>query len=243
MNKYWQKLDKGKLILIPCTLGDVDPALVLAESVSDQLNTCDVFIVENLRSARRFLKKAGLVKSIDDLQFFELNKRTLTQNIPSYLNAALEGKNIGVLSEAGCPGVADPGAEVVKIAHKKGIEVIPLVGPSSILLSLMASGMNGQNFAFVGYLPKEKGARRKKLQELERLSQTKQQTQLFIETPFRNNHLLDDLKNFCQGNTQLAVACDLTLASQYIKRLSINDWKKEKVDLHKRPAIFLLHKY
>lgn len=236
-------MNNGKLILIPCTLGDVAPELVLANSVTKQLNECEVFIVENLRSARRFLKKAGLLKQIGELQFFELNKHTLSQDIPAFLSAVFDGKNIGVLSEAGCPGVADPGAEIVKLAHEKGIEVVPLVGPSSVLLSLMASGMNGQNFAFVGYLPKDKGARRKKIQELERLSQSKQQTQLFIETPFRNNHLLDDLKSFCQSNTQLAVACDLTLPSQYIKRLSIGEWRKERIDLHKRPAIFLIHKY
>tara|TARA_Y100001978_G_scaffold76336_1_gene68513 strand:- start:444 stop:1154 length:711 start_codon:yes stop_codon:yes gene_type:complete len=236
-------LSKGKVILIPCTLGDVNPFEVLPQSNSDFINSCDVFIVENLRSARRFLKKAGLQKKIDDLQFFEINKRTKAEDIPSFLSPASEGRNIGILSEAGCPGVADPGAEVVKWAHKKNIEVIPLIGPSSILLALMASGMNGQNFAFTGYLPKEKADRRRKIKQLEQFSKTQKQSQIFIETPFRNNFLLDDLRSYCDKETQIVVACDITLPTQYIRRLSAKEWKKEKVDLHKRPCIFILHKY
>lgn len=236
-------MSKGKVILIPCTLGDVNPFEVLPKSNTDFINSCDVFIVENLRSARRFLKKVGLQKAIDDLQFFEINKRTKTEDIPSFLSAANEGRNIGILSEAGCPGVADPGAEVVKWAHRKNIQVIPLTGPSSILLALMASGMNGQNFAFIGYLPKEKADRRKKIKQIEQYSKTHKQTQIFIETPFRNNHLLDDLKNYCDKDTQIVVACDLTLTTQYIKRLSAKDWKNHKIDLHKKPCIFILHKY
>ncbi len=236
-------MSKGKVILIPCTLGDVNPFEVLPQSNSDFINSCDVFIVENLRSARRFLKKAGLQKKIDDLQFFEINKRTKAEDIPSFLSPASEGRNIGILSEAGCPGVADPGAEVVKWAHKKNIEVIPLIGPSSILLALMASGMNGQNFAFTGYLPKEKADRRRKIKQLEQFSKTQKQSQIFIETPFRNNFLLDDLRSYCDKETQIVVACDITLPTQYIRRLSAKEWKKEKVDLHKRPCIFILHKY
>ena len=229
--------------MIPCTLGDVNPFDVLPQSNTDFINSCDVFIVENLRSARRFLKKIRIQKAIDDLQFFEINKRTKLEDIPSFLSVANAGVNIGVLSESGCPGVADPGAEVVKWAHKKNIQVIPLIGPSSILLALMASGLNGQSFAFTGYLPKEKADRRRKIKHLEQFSKTHQQTQIFIETPFRNNHLLDDLQTYCDKNTQIVVACDITLPNQYIKRLSAKDWKKEKVDLHKRPCIFILHKY
>ena len=236
-------MSKGKVILIPCTLGDVNPFEVLPQSNTDFINSCDVFIVENLRSSRRFLKKAGLQKAIDDLQFFEINKKTKTEDIPKFLSAASEGKNIGVLSEAGCPGIADPGAEVVKWAHKKNIEVNPLIGPSSILLALMASGTNGQNFAFIGYLPKEKSDRRRKIKQLEKHSKIHQQTQIFIETPFRNNHMLDDLRTYCDKETQIVIACDLTLPTQYIKRLSAKDWKSKKVCLHKRPCIFLLHKY
>lgn len=236
-------MNKGKVILIPCTLGNINPFEVIPQINTDFINSCDVFIVENLRSARRFLKKVGLQKTIDDLQFFEINKRTKAEDIPNFLSAASEGKNIGVLSEAGCPGIADPGGEVVKFAHKKNIQVIPLIGPSSILLALMASGMNGQNFAFIGYLPKEKADRRRKIKQIEQFSKTQKQTQIFIETPFRNNHLLDDLRNYCDKETQIVVACDITLPTQYIKRLSAEDWKKEKVYLHKRPCIFILHKY
>ena len=236
-------MSKGKIILIPCTLGNINPFEVIPQINTNFINSCDVFIVDNLRSARRFLKKIGLQKAIDDLQFFEINKRTKAEDIPSFLSAASEGKYIGVLSEAGCPGVADPGGEVVKFAHKKNIQVIPLIGPSSILLALMASGMNGQNFAFTGYLPKEKADRRRKIKQIEQFSKTHKQTQIFIETPFRNNHLLDDLRKFCDKKTQIVVACDITLPTQYIKRLSAEDWKKEKVNLHKRPCIFILHKY
>lgn len=235
-------MSKGKIILIPCTLGDINPFEVLPESNTKHINNCDVFIVENLRSARRFLKRVKLQKAINDLQFFEINKHTRAEEIPSFLDT-VKDKNIGVLSESGCPGVADPGAEVVKWAHNKSLEVIPLVGPSSILLALMASGMNGQNFAFAGYLPKKKNERRRKIKKLEQLSKTNKQTQIFIETPFRNNHILEDLSIFCDSNTQIVVACDLTLNTQYIKRKAAKDWKKEKLDLHKRPCIFLLHKY
>lgn len=236
-------MSKGKVILIPCTLGDISPLEVLPLANIEHINSCDVFIVESLRSARRFLKKAGLQKEIDDLQFFEINKRTKSGDIPSFLSAASEGKNIGVLSEAGCPGVADPGAEVVKWAHRKDLEVIPLVGPSSILLALMASGMNGQNFSFVGYLPKEKNQRIKKIKQLEQLSRTTAQTQIFIETPYRNNHLFEDLVANCNQETSIAIACDLTLPSQHIRCLKAKQWKGKKPNFHKRPCIFLLHKY
>ena len=229
--------------MIPCTLGDTNPFEVLPQSNLEFINKCDVFIVENLRSARRFLKKIGIQKAIDDLQFFEINKRTKKEDIPSFLSSLSEEKNIGVLSEAGCPGVADPGAEVVKWAHKKNLHVIPLIGPSSILLALMASGMNGQNFAFTGYLPKEKNHRRRRIKQIELFSKNHKQTQIFIETPFRNNHLLDDLRNYCDKDTQIVIACDITLPTQYIKRLSAKDWKNEKADLNKRPCIFMLHKY
>tara|TARA_B100000900_G_C20592572_1_gene722147 strand:+ start:603 stop:1313 length:711 start_codon:yes stop_codon:yes gene_type:complete len=236
-------LSKGKVILIPCTLGDVNPFEVLPECNTDFINSCDVLIVENLRSARRFLKKIRIKKEIDDFQFFEINKRTKLEHVSSFLSTANTEVNIGVLSEAGCPGIADPGAEIVRWAHKKNIEVIPLIGPSSILLALMASGMNGQSFAFKGYLPKNKTDRRKEIKYLEQFSKTHQQTQIFIETPFRNNQLLDDLRTYCYKDTQIVVACDITLPTQYIKRLSAKDWKKEKVNLHKRPCIFILHKY
>ena len=236
-------MNKGKLILIPTTLGEVSTSENIAELVKKQINNCEIFIVEKTRSARRFLKKAGITKPIDKLIFFEINKRTNIQDIPFFLKEIENGKNIGILSEAGCPGIADPGSEVVKLAHKKNIEVIPLAGPSSILLSLMASGMNGQNFSFIGYLPIEKRKRRNKIKEIETYSKQNNQTQIFIETPFRNNQLLEELSTICSINTEIVVACDLTLPSQYIKRLKSNEWKNENINLHKRPTIFLLHKY
>src|SRR5690606_11603679 len=160
-----------------------------------------------------------------------------------FIKPCLEGKNVGLMSEAGCPGVADPGAAIVKIAHEKGIQVVPLVGPSSILLAIMASGMNGQSFAFNGYLPIDKGEKKNALKNYEKLSQDKYQSQLFIETPYRNNKLIDDLLQTLQPNTQLCIACDITLPTEYIKTKTVAQWKKEKPDLHNRPSIFIVHKF
>lgn len=232
-----------KLILIPCLLGEGSIDFCLPNVVCRKINTCDVFIVENLRSARRFLIKAGLKKSIDDLIFYELNKHTNPIEIPSFLDPIKQNKNIGLLSDAGCPGIADPGAEIVKLAHQLNIKVEPLVGPSSILLALISSGLNGQNFAFNGYLPSEKNERRKKIKFFEKISFTNNQTQIFIETPFRNKHLYNDLLKFCDPNTELVLACDLTLESQFIKRKKIKNWRENDVNLHKRPCVFILHKY
>jgi len=171
-----------------------------------------------------------------------LNQHTPVQEISGYLNSISEGKNIGIISEAGCPGIADPGADVVKMAHEKNIQVVPLVGPSSIFLALMASGFNGQNFAFNGYLPKERPDRIKKIKELERLAQQKDQTQLFIETPYRNTHMLEDILTSCEGSTKLCIACDITLSTEYIKTKTIAAWKKQVPDINKRPTIFLIYK-
>ena len=176
------------------------------------------------------------------LSLFSLNKFTDPLEIPSFLEECLAGNSIGLLSDAGCPGVADPGAEVVKIAHKQNIQVIPLVGPSSILLAMMSSGMNGQNFAFNGYLPIDKVERKTKIKQLERRSYEEQQSQLFIETPYRNNSILEDLSTILHPETQICVACDLTLASEYVKTQTAKDWKHSKVDFHKRPAIFIIQK-
>jgi len=188
------------------------------------------------------LKKAGYEQSLDALILHSLNKHTRPEEVSNYLSSADKGKNIGVVSEAGCPGIADPGADVVKIAHSKGIKVVPLVGPSSILLALMASGFNGQSFSFHGYLPKERGERIRKLKELERTAQQKDQTQLFIETPFRNQHLLEDILTNCSPATPLCIACDITLPSEFIRTQYIAEWKKKVPDINKRPAIFLLYK-
>lgn len=230
----------GKIYLIPTTLGESEISNVIPDYVKSVINKIDEFIVENEKSARHYLKKAGINKPLQEVILKPLNKHTSPEEYTAYLKPTLEGKNIGIISEAGCPAIADPGSEIVKLAHQKNIEVIPLVGPSSILLSLMASGFNGQNFSFNGYLPIDKNERSRKIKELEKLVQQKNQTQLFIETPFRNNALIADLINNCNGNTLLCIACDITLPTEFIKTKSIADWKKSPPDIHKRPAIFLL---
>jgi 16S rRNA (cytidine1402-2'-O)-methyltransferase len=210
--------------------------------VNNIINTIDEYIVENEKTARHYLKKMGIKKPLQEIILHPLNQHTEPRAISSYLNSIALGKNIGIISEAGCPGVADPGAEVVKLAHEKNITVIPLVGPSSILLSLMASGFNGQNFAFNGYLPKERSERIKKIKDLEFLALKKNQTQMFIETPYRNMHLLEDLLSGCDGNTKLCIACDVTLTTEFIKTKTIAAWKKQVPDINKRPTIFLINK-
>lgn len=232
----------GKLYLIPTTLGDNEPLEVLPVTVQQQVERLNTFIVENQKTARRAIKRLVPEKSQPSLKLFELNKHTDINDIPSFLNPCKEGIDVGLLSEAGCPGVADPGAEVVKIAHREGIKVVPLVGPSSILLAMMASGMNGQNFAFNGYLPIDKSARKSEIRNLERLSLEKQQAQAFIETPYRNNKMLEDLIQNLHPATRVCVACDITLASEYIVTKTASEWAKTKVDLHKRPTIFILQK-
>ena len=232
----------GILYLIPTTLGDTaETADVLPVKINTIINSIDEYIVENEKSARQYLKKMGLQKPLQEIILHPLNQHTAPQEISGYLNGIATGKNIGVLSEAGCPGVADPGAEVVAIAHERNILVVPLVGPSSILLSLMASGFNGQSFTFHGYLPKERSERIKKIKELEKAAQ-KKQTQLFIETPYRNMHLLEDLVNCCDSNTRLCIACDITLPTEFIKTKRIAEWKKQLPDINKKPTIFLIYK-
>jgi 16S rRNA (cytidine1402-2'-O)-methyltransferase len=234
---------KGILYLIPTILGDTaETADVLPQKINTIINEIDEYIVENEKSARHYLKKMGIKKPLQEIILHPLNQHTQPHEISSYLNSIGTGKNIGIISEAGCPGVADPGAEVVKLAHEKNIIVIPLVGPSSILLSLMASGFNGQSFAFNGYLPKERGERIKKIKDLEMLALRRNQTQMFIETPYRNMHLLEDLLANCDGNTKLCIACDITLPTEYIKTKTVATWKKQLPDLNKRPTIFLINK-
>ncbi len=230
----------GKLYLIPTTLGDTEPLEVMPISVKKVIEKLDYFIVENEKTARRYIKKITPTKAQSSLNFMMIDKYSHELETRNYLDICNEGVSVGILSEAGVPGIADPGATVVKQAHEKGIQVIPLVGPSSILLAMMASGMNGQNFAFNGYLPIDKADRKKKIKELERLSRDKDQTQIFIETPYRNEKMLDQLKSSLSPNTYLCVACDISLPTEYIKTLTINEWKSEKPDLHKRPAIFII---
>lgn len=215
---------------------------VLPASVQQQVQRLEIFIAENEKTARRAIKKLVPEKSQPSLKFFLLNKHTDPAEIPSFLNACKEGEDIGLLSEAGCPGVADPGAEVVKIAHRERIQVVPMVGPSSILLAMMASGMNGQNFAFNGYLPIDKAARKSEIRNLEKLSVEKNQAQSFIETPYRNNKMLEDLIQILNPSTRICVACDLTLGTEFISTRTASEWAKTKMDLHKRPTIFIIQK-
>lgn len=232
----------GKLYLIPCPLGDSPPLEVLPLSVKKAVEEIDHYIVEHEKNARRFIKSIAPRKSQPSLQLQTINKFTDEAEIPSMLDPCLEGKDVGVISDAGCPGIADPGAAVVAQAHLKGIKVIPLVGPSSLLLAMMASGFNGQNFAFNGYLPIDKMERKQEIKRLEKLSETHQQSQLFIETPYRNNQLLESLIENLDPYTQICVACDLTLSSEYIRTQTVIDWKKTKVDLNKRPTLFIIQK-
>jgi len=232
----------SKLYLIPTTLGETDLNSVLPFGNLQIINNLKYFIVENLRSARRFLKQVNREINIDELTFFELNEHTNLLDLQQFIAPLLNGNDVGVLSEAGCPCTADPGAAVVEIAHKKGIKVVSLVGPSSILLSLMASGFNGQNFAFNGYLPIDKKARINKLKALENRVLTENQTQIFIETPYRNNQLLQDIIENLKPQTKLCIACELTTANEFIKTSQLSDWKKNKADFNKKPAIFLIGK-
>lgn len=236
-----ETLKQGKLYLIPTTLGEIPPLEVLPISIKRAIEEINHYVVENEKTARHFIKKISPRKSQPSLHLFTLNKFTEASELPNFLIPCSEGHDIGILSEAGCPGIADPGAAVVKIAHKKNIQVVPLVGPSSIILALMASGLNGQNFAFNGYLPIDSSDRKKEIKKLERKSREENQSQIFIETPYRNNKLLEDLQKTLAGNTRICVACDLTLPTEFIKTKNAANWKNEKIDLHKRPAIFIIH--
>jgi 16S rRNA (cytidine1402-2'-O)-methyltransferase len=223
-------------------MGDCDPMDVLPQTVKRSIDFIDYYIVENEKTARKSIKGVNPEKKQSELKLFVLNKHTQTKEHLDFIKPLLEGKNMGLMSEAGCPGVADPGAVIVKLAHEKGIQVVPLVGPSSILLAMMASGMNGQSFTFNGYLPIEKGEKKTALKNLEKLSQDKNQSQIFIETPYRNNKMLEDILQAINPATHLCIATDITLPSEYIKTMRASDWKKVQVDLHNRPTIFIIHK-
>lgn len=228
----------GPLYLIPTTLGETEPLEVLPLTIKQAVEGIRYFVVENEKSARRFIKKITPRKSQSQLEITLLNKYTEAEALPGYLEPCLQGHPVGVLSEAGCPGIADPGAVLVRLAHELGIRVIPLVGPSSIVLALMASGLNGQNFAFNGYLPVDSGERRKTLKALEKKSRELSQTQLFMETPYRNDKLFPDLIRSLRGDTLLCVAADLTLKTEWIRTRPVSQWKDAVPDLHKRPVIF-----
>ena len=233
---------KPALYLIPVTLSDVPLSQVLPAANIEMVRGIRHFIVENVRSARRFLKRCDRDIDIDGLTFYELNRHTDPKDIASYLAPLETGQPMGIISEAGCPAIADPGADVVAIAQRRGLTVIPLVGPSSILMGLMASGFNGQSFAFVGYLPIEAQARARRLKELEQRIMRDDQTQIFIETPYRNNTLLADLVKHLPGNLRLCVASDITGENERIVTHTIAQWAAQKPDFGKIPTIFLLYK-
>lgn len=233
----------GKLVLIPTTLGPNEPLEVLPISVKKYVEGLDFFIVENEKSARRFIKKIAPRKSQPSLRIFVLDKYTTEFESKSFLDPCFKGISVGLLSEAGVPAIADPGANIVMLAHQKRVEVVPLVGPSSIILAMMGSGMNGQNFAFNGYLPIDKTDRKKRIKELEKHSKQQNQSQIFIETPYRNQKLFDELKKVLTPATYLCVAADLTLTTEYIKTLTVKEWQNEHPDLHKRPCIFIYQQF
>lgn len=228
------------LFLIPTTLGESSVEKVLPAEIMQVVKSLRFFVVENTRTARRHLKKMVPEIVIDDLDFKELNEHTPQKELDLLLEPIRLGHDVGILSEAGCPGVADPGADLVRMAHDQGIKVVPLVGPSSILLALMASGMNGQNFAFIGYIPVKPAERSAAIRDIERNSIKDRQTQIFIEAPYRNTKLLEDLLAVCNSQTRLCIAVDLTLESEFVVTKTIANWKKAIPDINKRPAIFLM---
>jgi len=234
----------GKLYMIPVMMGEEsNPKDVLPESVAKTIEMIDYYIVENEKTARRFIKKIYPEKKQPELKISLLNKHTDISEYSEMLQPCLNGINVGLMSEAGCPGIADPGAVIAKLAHQKGIQVVPMVGPSSILMGMMASGFNGQSFTFNGYLPIDKSEKKNALKNFERLSFDKNQSQIFIETPYRNNKLLEDLLQILLNDTYLCIAADITLDTEYIKTKKIAEWKKTKVDLHNRPCIFIIHRF
>ncbi len=231
----------GNLYLIPTTLGEQNPLLVLPQQVLEIINQTNHFIVENEKNARRFIKKVNPEKNQNDLILYTLNKHTNPKDYSSFLEPISKGNTVGIISDAGVPGVADPGAEIVQLAHQKNITVKPLVGPSSILLAVMASGLNGQSFAFSGYLPIDNQERKKSIKELENKAKHYNQTQVFMETPYRNTKLIEDILKFGSPATQLTIACDITLDTESIQTKTLAEWKKAKYNFHKRPCIFCIY--
>ena len=231
----------GTLYLIPVPLADEAAAKSFTPYLVDTINSIKEYIVENEKTARRFLKEAGLTTPQSELLIHDYGKHNRSDGTAEFFTGLQAGKNVGLMSEAGCPGIADPGAELVEKAHRMGIKVVPLVGPSSILLALMASGFSGQSFTFYGYLPIDKVLRSKKIKELEMASEKNDQTQIFIETPFRNNPMLEEILKTANPKTRLCIATDLTAATEMVQTKTIADWQKKVPELHKRPTIFLIY--
>ena len=231
---------KGKLYLIPSPLGDYDPAEVIPAPTLDLLQHIGCYVVEEVRTARRYLSRAGLKGHIQDLEFHELNEHTSAEEVERFLTLFDDGHDVGLISEAGLPAVADPGAALVALCHRHGIVVVPQVGPSSLMLALMASGLNGQSFTFCGYLPAKTEERRNAIKSIENVSQSKRQTQIFIETPYRNDAMFSDLLQSCRPSTRICIAADITLPDEYILTKTVAEWKKEKPIIGKRPCVFLM---
>lgn len=232
----------GKLFLLPVPLASEAADKSFTPYWTVVINQLKTFIVEQEKTARKFLKEGGLKTPQAELKIHDYGKHKRGQSVAIFFKELLAGEDVGLMSEAGCPGVADPGAELVAYAHQKGIQVVPLVGPNSMIQALMASGLTGQSFSFHGYLPIDKVERSKKIKELEQLSFKYKQSQLFMETPFRNQQLFEEILKSCQAHTQLCVASQINGEDEYIKTMTINKWRHEKVDLHKKPCIFLILK-
>lgn len=232
--------EKGKLYLIPSPLGENDPAEVIPGPVLKSLEGFRTFVVEEVRTARRYLSKAGLRGKIGELEFHELNEHTDEATIEGYIRLFDGGNDVALISEAGLPAVADPGAQLVALAHRHGIQVVPCVGPSSLMMALMASGLNGQSFAFCGYIPAKTDERRSRLKTLEKVSAQLHQTQILIETPYRNDSLFADILSVCGPSTRVCVACNITMPDAYIKTMKVAQWKKEGLVIGKRPCVFLM---
>lgn len=234
--------NNGIIYMVPMNLGDVEQSVFLPPYVLETIRSLRYFIAENAKTARHYFISLGMRELLSQITIYEMDKHNKSFDYSVYFDVVRQGNNLGVISEAGCPGVADPGADVARAAHRLGIKVVPMVGPSSILLSLMASGLNGQSFAFNGYLPVKNPERGKMIKKLEERSLQLNQTQIFIETPYRNNAFIDTLCTTLSSNTLLTVACDITLPTEYILTQTIQQWKNTKIDIDKRPAIFLILK-
>ena len=230
----------GTLFLIPSPLADCDFTKIFPSYNSEIIQEIDYFIVEDLRTGRRFIKKLGMQKSIESLHFLTLNEHTKGTEMESLLQPLVDGNNLGLISDSGTPCVADPGNIIVSRAQQLGIDIIPLIGPNSILLALMASGLNGQSFAFSGYLPREQSERERQLRFLDNLIKKNNQTQIFIETPYRNNHVFKSILTVCDPATRLCLGVNITSENQMIVTMSVKKWKNKKIDLHKQPTVFLM---
>lgn len=231
---------KGRLYLIPSPLGDNAPEEVIPSEVLGLLTRLDTFVVEEVRTARRYLSRAGLKGKIDGLTFHELNEHTRETEIEEMARLFDNGKDVGLISEAGLPAVADPGAQLVALAHRTGVTVVPCVGPSSLMMALMSSGLNGQSFSFCGYLPAKADERKARLRSLEKASSVSGQTQIFIETPYRNDQMFNDILSVCHDSTRVCVAADITMPDAFIRTMTVIEWKKSGLVIGKRPCVFLL---